>query len=105
MNKGLSKITIDAPVSVFIGISYRRARDFTPNAHVVKLFSHSSQAAFNIAKRFAISQLSKSHTHELIKACKRANAVIAVVAINASTKFFNRQGIHDLRKYGLSIVH
>jgi hypothetical protein len=72
---------------------------------VVKLLSHSPKTAFNITKALAISKLSKSHKKELIKTCKRANTVIAVVAINASTKIFDREEIHDLRKYGLSFVH
>src|SRR5210317_1210574 len=98
MNKDLSKITIDAPISIFIGVCYRAARYFTPNAHVVKLFSHSTQAAFNIAKRFAISQLSKSHTHELIKACKRANAVITAISVDTLTKLVFGQKVHNLRE-------
>ena len=105
MNKDLNKITIDASISVFIGICYRTARHLTMNAHVVKLLSHSPQAAFSAKQAFAIGSLSKSHTKKLIKACKRANTVINVAAIHATTKVFNREKIHDLRKYGLPVVH
>ena len=105
MNQDLSKITIYAPVSIFISIGNGATGDFTPDPHVVKLLSHSPKTAFNISKALAISKLSKSHTKQLIKTCKRANAVIAVVAINASTKFFNRNKVHDLGEYGLTIVH
>ena len=105
MDQNLGKIAIDAPVSIFIGIGNRTAGDFAPDAHVVELASHCTQAALNITETFTVSQLGKGHAQKLIKACERANAVIAVVSINAATKFLNREKVHDLGKYALAIVH
>ena len=69
---------------------------------MVKLLSHSPQAAFSVTQAFAIGSLSKSHTKKLIKACKRANTVIIVVAINATTKFF---GSITKKKAQPKIIH
>ena len=105
MNKDLSKVTIYAPVSILIGISYGAARDFTSDAHMIQFRPHRSQTAFDITEDLAISQLSKRHAKELIIACKRANTVITVITINALTKFLNGEEVHDLREYDLSCIH
>ena len=66
MNQNLGKITVEAPVSVFIGIGNRTARDFAPNAHMIKLVSHCAQAALDITKTFTVGKLGKGHAQELI---------------------------------------
>ena len=105
MDKELGKIAIDAPVSILIGMGYRTAGYFSPDAHVIKLAPHCTQAALDVTKTFAVCQLGKGHAQKLIEACKRANVIITVVSINAATKFFNGEKAHDLGKYGLAIVH
>jgi site-specific recombinase XerD len=47
---------------------------------------------------FAIGKLSKRHAHKLIKACKRANAVITAISIDTLTKFVFGQKVHNLRE-------
>ena len=101
----MGKITVDAPVSVFIGIGNRTARDFALYAHVIKLVSHCTQAALNVTKTLTVGELGKGHAQELIQTCERANAIISVVSINATTKFFNGEKAHNLGKYGLAIIH
>ena len=105
MDEDLRKVAVNAPVSSLIGIGQGGARDFTAYSHVVKLLVHGSQATFNVAQAFAISQLGKGHTQELIVTCKRANTVIAVISVNTMTKFGHWEEVHDLREYGFSLVH
>jgi hypothetical protein len=49
--------------------------------------------------------LIEGHTEKLIMACKGTGFMIAVVAINALTKFLSRKETHDLRKYFLTLIH
>jgi hypothetical protein len=86
-------------------MGYRTAGDFSFDAHVIKLSTHCTKAALDSTKTFAICQLGEGHAQKLIKTCKRANAIIAVISINAPTKFFDWEKAHDLGKYGLAIIH
>jgi hypothetical protein len=72
---------------------------------VVKLLFHGAQTAFDIAKTFAIGQLSKRHTEKLIVACKRASAVITAVPVDALVKFLLGQEIDYLGENRLALVH
>lgn len=101
----LCKITIYAPISIFIGISYCAARDIAPDTHMVKLFSHCPKTAFNVTQAFSIGELSKCHAQKLIKAYKRANTLVTVIPVNTLTKFVFGQKVNNLRKNRLAMVH
>lgn len=66
MDEQLGEIGVDAPISIFVGISQRAAGDMAAQTSMVELLFESPQAAFNIAQAFAESQLGKSHAQKLI---------------------------------------
>jgi len=70
MNQGVGKIAIYAPVSFFIGIGQCAARDMVPDTHVIQLLFHRAQTAFDVTEAVAVSELSKCHARELVKATK-----------------------------------
>jgi hypothetical protein len=72
---------------------------------MVKLLAHSPQTAFNVAQTFSVSELCKRHAHKLIKACKRANAVITAISIDTLTKFVLGQKVHNLRENCFALIH
>jgi hypothetical protein len=49
--------------------------------------------------------LGKGHAQELVKTCKRTNAIIALVTFNAAPELALRQKVDDLSEYGFSKVH
>ena len=63
------------------------------------------QVAFNVPQAFTISQLGKGHARELIKTCKRTDAVIAFITFNTSSKLALWQKVDDLSKNGFSMIH
>src|ERR1035438_10743158 len=66
-NKGLSKITINPPIPVLVGISQRASRYMTSNAEMIKLRLMGSQTNFNVTQAFAKCQLRECHAQILIK--------------------------------------
>jgi len=61
MNEQLGKIGVDAPISIFVGVGQRAARDFAAKTRVVKLLFESPKTALDIPQAFAESQLRKGH--------------------------------------------
>jgi hypothetical protein len=72
---------------------------------MVKLCVHGPQATLYVAQAFPVGQLSESHTQELIKACKRADAVVAFIPLDTPPKLSLRQKVDDLSEHGLSLIH
>jgi hypothetical protein len=72
---------------------------------MVKLCVHGPQAALYVTQAFPVGQLSESHTQELIKACKRADAVVAFIPLDTPPELSLRQKVDDLGENGLSLVH
>jgi len=72
---------------------------------MVKLFPHSPETALDITKAIPKCQLGESHTQELIIACKRTDAVVTAVTIDAMAKLILRKEIDYLRKYSLAFIH
>ena len=72
---------------------------------MVKLCVHGPQATLYVAQAFPVCQLSESHTQELIKACKRADAVVAFIPLDTPPELSLRQKVDDLGEHGLSLVH
>jgi len=58
-NEALSKIGVDAPVALFVGIGQSTAGHFATKAHVVQLGLLSPQTGFDITEAFTISKLGK----------------------------------------------
>lgn len=89
---------VDAPVALLVGTGQRVARNVAPKAHVIKLFLMRVQAGFDVAQTFAIRELRKSQTKELIEARKTLDFVVALVALHAMTKLGQGQQVHQLSK-------
>jgi hypothetical protein len=53
---------------------------------MVELLTHCPKTTDNVAKTFSVGQLGKGHAQKLIKTCKSANPMIAVVFGNDSAK-------------------
>ena len=81
------------------------ARNFAPEAHVIKLGLLGTQTGFDIAETFAIGELSEGQTKELIPAGEFFDVAIALVAIDANLKLVGREEIHELREDGSAKIH
>jgi hypothetical protein len=70
-------------------------------------FAHSTflLTILNIPQDFSLRKLCEDHAEKLIHLGEAAGVMIAVVSINAFTKFIHRHVVHDLRKYGFSCIH
>ena len=60
---------------------------------MVKLCIHGPQAALDIAQALPVRQLSEGLTQELIKACKRADALVAFIPLDTSPELPLRQKV------------
>ncbi len=82
----LGKIGEDAPVAILVGIGQRRARHVTAEAQVVKFPLQGAKARLDIAKAFAVSQLSEGHRQILIPARELPQSAVPAVAGDTTTK-------------------
>src|SRR2546429_58275 len=85
-NQNLSEIGVDPPVAVLVGVGQRVARNLSPETHMIELGLLSAKTSFDIAEAFAIGELSKSQTEELIPAGEIFDVAIALVALDANLK-------------------
>jgi hypothetical protein len=58
-----------------------------------------------LAETFAIGELSKGQTKELIPAGEIFDVAIALVPIDANLKLVGREEIHELRENGSAKIH
>jgi len=72
---------------------------------MIELGLLSTKTSFDIAEAFAISELSKGQTEELIPAGEIFDVAIALVAIDANLKLVGGEEVHELRKDGSAKIH
>jgi hypothetical protein len=72
---------------------------------MIQLFFHGSKAALNVPQTFTKGQLGERHAQELIKTCKRADAVVSLVALDAAPKLPLGQKIHNLGEHRAPLIH
>ena len=60
---------------------------------------------FDIAETFAIGELSKRQTKELIPAGEIFDVTIALVPLDANLKVVGGEELHELRENGSALVH
>lgn len=60
---------------------------------MVEFGSQSSQARFDIAKAFSVSELGKGHTEELVVAREFSHPVIALIPLNAFVELVSGQEV------------
>ena len=68
VDQDLSKISIDSPVSRFVGVSQAAASDSTSKAHVVEFVVDRTQSHFDISQALPIGHLGKGQAKELLPA-------------------------------------
>jgi hypothetical protein len=72
---------------------------------VIQLGLLGAQASFDIAKTFAVRELSKGQAKELIPTREIFDVAIALISIDANLKLVGRQTIHELRENGSAKIH
>lgn len=81
------------------------ARDFAPNAHMVKLWLHGPKTYFYVAQTLSIGQLRKDHHAELIETSKAVDFVVAPVSFDARMESSQGQMLQNLGENGLPCLH
>src|SRR2546421_8524505 len=104
-NQDLCKIGVDPPVAMLVGVCQRVARNLAPEAHMIELGLLVTKTSFDIAEAFAIGELSKGQTEELIPAGEIFDVAIALVAIDANLKLVGWEEVHELRENGSAKIH
>jgi hypothetical protein len=64
-----------------------------------------TETGFDIAETFAVGELSKGQTKELIPAGEIFDVAIALVSIDANLKLVGREEIHELGENGSAKIH
>lgn len=105
LDQHLSKIGIDPPIPGFVGFREGTSSDFAPNPCVIEFGLEGTQACFDLAKTFSVSQLSEGHTEKLIEAGKSSDSVIALVSLDTFVEFVFWQKIHELGENNSSQIH
>ena len=90
---------------MLVGVRQRVARNLSPEAHMIELGLLGTKTSFDIAEAFAISELSKCQTEELIPAGKIFDIAIALIPIDANLKLVGWEELHELRENSSSLVH
>jgi hypothetical protein len=96
---------VNAPVARVQGIGQRRACRNVAHAHVKKFGLIGRQTRFDVAQRFAPSQLGKRHDAKQLRTTERAHPGIAAMAIDDATKGLPGHKVHDLREQGFACIH
>jgi len=104
-NQDLSEIGVDPPVAVFVGVCQRVARNLAPEAHMIELGLLSTKTSFDSAETFAIGELSKRQTKELLPAREIFDVAIALVPLDANLKLVGGEEVHELRENRSALVH
>jgi len=78
----LSEVAVDAPIADLVGMSQGIARYVSSKAQVIEFLLIASEAGLDVSEAFAISQLSKSHTKELVPAGKGFDLVVAPISFD-----------------------
>src|SRR6266853_1114702 len=104
-NQDLSEIGVDPPVAMLVGVGQSVARNLATEAHVIELGLLGTKTGFDIAETFAVGELSKGQTEELIPAGEIFDVAIALVAIDANLKRVGWEEVHKLRKDGSAKIH
>ena len=95
----------NAPVARLVGVGQRRAMHRVAKAHRVKFVRIGAKRYLDIAQALAPRQLRKRHHTKLFCTAQTANARVAAVTIDDTTKARPRHEFHNLRKQRLADIH
>src|SRR5215212_6004874 len=88
-----------------VGVGQSGARHAAAESHVVQFAAHRPKASLDIAKAFAISQLSERHRKILITAGEASPMNITAIARNTLLKLVGGQMVHQLSEDSLAEIH
>jgi hypothetical protein len=72
---------------------------------VIELGLLGTKTGFDIAEAFAVGELSKGQTKELIPAGEIFDVAIALVLIDTNLKLVGGEEVHELREDGSAKIH
>ena len=72
---------------------------------MIKLGLLGTETGFDIAETFAVGELSKGQTKELIPAGEIFDVAIALVAIDTNLKLVGREEVHELGENRSAKIH
>jgi len=102
----LGEVGVDLPRPCGVGIGQGVARNrLATQPHVIEPLGLGAQVDLDIAQRFAVGQLGKSHGQKLIHAGEVLDLVIAAVPGYAPAKSTQWHKGHELRENQLALVH
>ncbi len=104
-NQDLGKVRVDAPVAMLVGIGQGASGDFAADAHMIEPSPQGAKTGLDVPKTLSVSELSKSHTQELVPARKGSNSIVARIAFYACSKFVPGKKIHQLGENGSALIH
>ena len=96
IDKRLSKLSIDAPISELVGIGQGIAGDRASNTHVVAFGPLGTKTCFNVPKAFPIGKLCKCHTKILVETGEVFDFAVSSIPLNTSSKCMYGHVIHHL---------
>ena len=98
-------VAIDFLVAQFVGLGQGVARHSCLHSGMIEFGPDGPQTGFDIAQTLSPGELSKGHAIKLIETGKRADAMVALISIDAGLESPPRKEIHDLRENNSSLVH
>jgi len=101
----LGKVAVNASVANLVGMSQRIARNLPAEAHMIELGLLRAATSFDIARAFAISELSKAQAEELIPAREIIDVPIALISIDTELKLIGRKELQELRENASAKIH
>ena len=104
-DENLGEVGVNTPVAPLVGVRQSVPGNRTAKAHVIEPRADRAQAGFDVAQTFAVAELRKRHTQELVQTRERMNIEVALIAGYASAELGVRKQVHQLRKDGAALVH
>jgi hypothetical protein len=89
----------------FVGINKTRGAHWSAEPAVIELAALCCQTNFDVSKALAIGQLGEGHGEKLIPTSEALRVSVPIETLNAPAELVVRKKLHDLSKYGLSLVH
>jgi hypothetical protein len=100
-----SKVLVNAPVALFVGVGQSAAGDATPDAQVVELGRVRSQAGLDVSQALPIGQLRENHAQVLIQMREGKCWIVSGVSRDTPAKRVQRQMLHQLSEYQFPRIH
>ena len=102
----MGEVGKDSPVPFLVGLGECGARSTAAtDADMIELLPHRTEAGFDVAQTFAVSELCECHDQILVPATEALEVTLAMIAGNAFLELLVRGVSHQLCKDRLAGVH